>query len=114
MGKEGHLASASEYESDLARNILSAAADEEKKESYKKLEEALKESEEARKKEAAEAKAQAAANEPPEPIGIAGYLGLAMLAILLIGACMNFGREGKKGKTNLNRKRGFFESFWKK
>merc|ERR1719276_676547 len=105
LTKEGHLAAAPVYESEFAKDILSAAADEEKRESYKKLEEALKESEAAK---AAERKAQQAAQraeeeaEDVEPIGFGGWLGLVVLAVLVVGALTNFGREDKK-KVNLNR-----------
>merc|ERR1719181_2735655 len=49
LKKEGHLAELQEYESELAKDILTVAAEHEKKESYKKLEEALKESEAAKR-----------------------------------------------------------------
>jgi len=45
LTKEGRLVASPMYESEFAKDILSAAADEEKKDAYKKLEEALKESE---------------------------------------------------------------------
>merc|ERR1719482_396966 len=76
LAKEGHLAASPMYESEFAKDILSAAADEEKKEAYKKLEEALKESEAAK---AAERKAQQEAQraeeeaEDAEPIGFGGW-----------------------------------------
>lgn len=111
---QGHASQIQEYESELAKNILTAAADEEKKESYKKLEEAMKESEKERKKAAAEEAKIAAANEPGEPIGLTGWLGIATLVIIIIGACTNFGRGSKAKKTNLNKKRGCLERFWAK
>merc|ERR1719469_775422 len=44
MAKEGHLISEKVYHEPLAEDILTAKSEAEKKESYKKLEEALKES----------------------------------------------------------------------
>merc|ERR1719276_560257 len=116
LTKEGHLAAAPVYESEFAKDILSAAADEEKRESYKKLEEALKESEAAK---AAERKAQQAAQKAEEeakditPIGIGGWIGVIVLSLLVVGALTNFGRADKK-KVNLNRKKGGFEKLWAK
>merc|ERR1719276_830263 len=116
LTKEGHLVASPMYESEFAKDILSAAADEEKKDAYKKLEEALKESEAAK---AAERKAQQEAQraeeeaEDVEPIGFGGWLGLVVLAVLVVGALTNFGREDKK-KVNLNRKKGLFEKLWNK
>jgi len=116
LTKEGHLVASPMYESEFAKDILSAAADEEKKDAYKKLEEALKESEAAK---AAERKAQQEAQraeeeaEDVEPIGFGGWLGLVVLAVLVVGALTNFGREDKK-KVNLNRKKGLFEKLWAK
>merc|ERR1719316_1123845 len=60
LKKDGHLSHSEEYTSELGKDILTAAAEEEKKDSYKKLEEALKESEKA-KQEAAKAAAREAA-----------------------------------------------------
>lgn len=111
LKKEGHLVSAPAYESELAKDILSAAADEEKREAYKKLEEALKESEAAKAAQRAEdAAAQRALEEAEnaEPIGLGGWIGLAVVALLVIGVFTNFGRADKK-KVNLNRKKGLFE-----
>merc|ERR1719456_508996 len=44
LTKAGHLKADEQYKSEIARDILSAEADEKKKDSYKKLEEALAES----------------------------------------------------------------------
>merc|ERR1719199_1458387 len=63
LTKEGYLVASPVYESEFAKDILSAAADEEKKDAYKKLEEALKESEAAK---AAERKAQQEAQRAEE------------------------------------------------
>jgi len=109
---QGHLAHVQEYESELARNILTAHSDEKKKESYKELEAALKESEEARKKEAKEAAKEAEKNIPVEPLGIGAWIGLAMLALIIIGVATNFGKGSASKKTNLNRKKGFFEKLF--
>jgi len=115
LAKEGHLVASPVYESEFAKDILSAAADEEKKDAYKKLEEALKESEAAK---AAERKAQQEAQmaveaEEVEPIGFGGWLGLNVLALTVVGAITNFGRADKK-KVNLNRRKGGFEKLWAK
>jgi hypothetical protein len=111
LKKEGHLVASPMYESELAKDILSAAADEEKREAYKKLEEALKESEAAKAAQRAEeARAQQALEdaENAEPIGLGGWIGLGVVAILVVGVLTNFGRQDKK-KVNLNRKKGLFE-----
>jgi len=111
LTNEGHLVASPMYESEFAKDILSAAADVEKKEAYKKLEEALKESEAAK---AADRKAQKEAQmaeeevQDVEPIGFGGWIGLIVLALLVVGALTNFGQADKK-KVNLNRKKGLFE-----
>merc|ERR1712046_386865 len=75
LKKEGHLSDEQVYDTDLAKDILTVAAEEEKKESYKKLEEALKESEQA-KQEAAKAMREKAEEEEAaenlESFGLAG------------------------------------------
>jgi endonuclease YncB( thermonuclease family) len=119
LTKEGHLVHAEEYKEELARDILSAEAEETKKQSYKELEEALKESEAAKAKErkeraAAQKAAEKADQEKGEPIGLGGYAGLMILAIIVIGAVTNFGREDGKKKVNLNRKRSFMGKLWSK
>jgi len=111
MTQNGHLAQDKQYETDLARNILSAEADEAKKDSYKKLEEALRESEKEKQRLAEEQiKAEKMKG---EPLGFAGWLGLGVLGIIVLGALCNFGRPAKK-KVNLNRKRGPCEKLWMK
>mmetsp|Transcript_86872 Transcript_86872/g.218708 ORF Transcript_86872/g.218708 Transcript_86872/m.218708 type:complete len:291 (+) Transcript_86872:68-940(+) len=110
--KEGHLAQEEHYHSELAKDILSAAADKEKKDSYKKLEEALKESEREKRK-IAEQKLEEEKLKG-EPIGFAGWLGLGVLLVIVLGALTNFGRGSGKKKVNLNRKRSAWESFWAK
>jgi len=116
LTKEGHLISSPMYESEFAKDILSAAADEEKKDAYKKLEEALKESEAAK---AAERKAQLEAQrveeeaQDVEPIGLGGWIGIIVFVLLVVGALTNFGRADQK-KVNLNRKRGLVEKLWAK
>jgi endonuclease YncB( thermonuclease family) len=115
MKKEGHLAEASHYELDIGKDILTAAAEEEKKDSYKKLEEALKESQEAKKAaaRAARAKAEEEEAEATEGMGLPGYLGIGTLVLITVGALTNFGRPSNK-KVNLNRKKGPLERFWSK
>jgi hypothetical protein len=110
---DGHLETAQEYEYELAKDILTAAAEIEKKESYKKLEEALKESEEAKRAAAKAAKAEQQAQEDSEVegFGISGWLGMITLLAIVVGAATNFGRPSNK-KVNLNRKKGPLEKFW--
>lgn len=116
--KEGHVLHVEQYREELARDILTVEAESAKKQSYKDLEEALKESEAAKAKERAakrqeELAAKKAEEEAGEPLGLAGWFGVATLVIILVGAATNFGRESKK-KINLNRKRGFFGRLWQK
>lgn len=117
MKSEGHLAHQEEYTSELAKDILSVAAEKSKQESYKELEQALKESQKAEREERKKARAKAAeeaqAEEESEPIGLAGWCGIAMLGVIVLGALTNFGKGSNK-KVNLNRKRGMFEQFWMK
>merc|ERR1719181_1350774 len=115
LKKEGHLSHEEVYETDLAKDILTVAAEEEKKESYKKLEEALKESEKAKQEAAKAARAQAEQEEQAESenFGLSGWTGIAMVGAIVVGAATNFGRPSNK-KVNLNRKRGAFERFWMK
>lgn len=110
---KGHLDDAKEYEYELAKDILTAAAEEEKKDSYKKLEEALKESEKAKQDAAKAARAEQEAQEPGEGFGIGGWLGVISLLVIVLGALTNFGRGSNK-KVNLNRKKGPLEQFWMK
>lgn len=110
---DGHLDEAKEYEYELAKDILTAAAEEEKKESYKKLEEALKESEKAKQDAAKANRAQQEAEEPGEGFGLGGWIGVISLVVIVVGAATNFGRPSGK-KVNLNRKKGPLEKFWMK
>jgi len=117
LKKDGHLSEIQEYESEIARDILGAAAKDAKEESYKKLGEAMKEHE--KEKQAAEkasratAKATEDAEAASEGFGVAGWLGIALLASLGVGIATNFGKPSGK-KTNLNRKKGKFEQLWMK
>merc|ERR1719491_556547 len=115
LANQGHVDRDAKYHSDLARNILTAASDEKKKDSYAELERALKESEKEKKKVMVEElqKEQEKEKQKDEPIGAAGWIGLALVGVIIIAAVGNFGREKKK-KVNLNRKRGMFEKFWTK
>merc|ERR1712139_701675 len=104
LKKDGHLSAIQEYESELAQDILTAKAEEEKKESYKKLEEALKESEEHKRKMAKEAKAKQEEEEEAadvEHFGLAGWAAISFCIILVLGVASNFGRPSKK-KISLN------------
>jgi len=114
LKKEGHLVHINDYHTDLAKNILSAEAEEQKKESYKELEKALKESEEAKRRAAKEKAKEKLKEESTEALGLPGWTCLGVLTIIVVGAALNFGREPKKKKVNLNRKRGLFEQFWSK
>merc|ERR1712241_1350944 len=117
--KAGHLKEAKLYEEELARNIFSAEADEKKKEAYKELEAALKDSakaEAAKVKEAKKAKnsAEVKAKEAGETMGTGLWIGFAVLGTILVGVMTNFGRGSAKKKANLNKKRGFLQSLWSK
>lgn len=120
MREQGHLAAAEEYQEELAKNILTAEADDKKQDAYKELAEALKESERAKAKEAAEArkaevkKVAKQEEEKAQGLGLSGWIGLLVVVALVAGVMTNFGRGGKKTKTNLNRKRGPLERFWQK
>jgi len=116
LKKEGHLSDAQEYESELAKDILGAAAKDEKDESYKKLGEAMKEHQEEKRAadKAAKKEAQKEAEEEEaaaEGLGYPGWIGIALLVALGVGIATNFGQPSKK-KTSLNRKKGAFERMW--
>jgi len=117
--KEGHLVKKEDYTEELARDILTAEADEKKKEAYKELEQALKENEAAKQKAAKERRAEQkaaeqAARDAPEPLGLTGWVALLALCALFVWAVMmHFFGSGNK-KVNLNRKRGPFEKLWMK
>merc|ERR1719453_495665 len=100
LTKAGHLSADEKYKSELARDILSAEADEKKKDSYKKLEEALAQSNKEQEK---------MEGEPVEPLGVSGWLGIAVLVVTILGALTNFGRPRDKKRGNPNKKRGFFQ-----
>merc|ERR1740138_865198 len=91
--KDGHLSEEKKYEEELAKDILTVAAEEEKKDSYKKLEEALKESEKFKQEAARAARAQAEEEDAAEneSFGFSGWTGVAMIAVIVIGAATNFG-----------------------
>merc|ERR1719440_306684 len=98
LKKEGHLSDEQVYDTELARDILTVAAEEEKKESYKKLEEALKESEKFKQEAARAARAQAEEEETAENenFGFSGWTGVAMVLVIVLGAATNFGRPSNK------------------
>jgi len=102
------------YETEFAKDIISVASEEEKKEANQKLEEALRESHEAER-----ASTKAAQDKEDEKIaareglGLGGWLGIVLLFVIAAGVATNFGRASNK-KLNLNRKRGLFERFWMK
>merc|ERR1712129_263444 len=114
LKKEGHLSHEQVYETDLAKDILTVASEEEKEDSKKKLEEALRESHEAEREAAKTSQAQAQQEEAAaEGLGLAGWIGVAMVVALAVGVATNFG-QGSNKKANLNRKRGLIERFWMK
>merc|ERR1712146_453197 len=115
MGKEGHLSDEKAYETDLGKDILTVASEEEKKQSYKELEEALKESEKAKQAAAKAARAEQEKEEAEnvESIGVVGWLALGLLVALGVGAFFNFGRA-KKSSKNMNRKLSTCEKFMNK
>lgn len=117
MKKEGHLSEVQEYESDIARDILGAAAREEKEASYKKLGDVMaeheKEKQAAAKAAREKAKKEDADDFVPESFGVAGWIGVGLLVALGIGVATNFG-QGSNKKSNMNRKKGVFEKMWMK
>lgn len=114
LHKAGHLTKTEEYQSDLAKDILTAAADDGKRDQYKELEKALKENEDFKKQQRAAQQAEEQEAEDVEYFGMAGWLGMLVVIILVVGAATNFGRPPKKGKLNLNKKKGFFENLMSK
>merc|ERR1719301_394123 len=94
LTKAGHVKADQQYKSELAKDILSAEADEKKKDSYKKLEEALAQSN--KEQEQAEEEEE----EPVEPLGIGGWIGIAVIVITVVGAFTNFGRGSTSKRTN--------------
>jgi hypothetical protein len=118
LKSEGHLVHNEDFDSEWAKDILSAEAEKSKAEQYKKLEEALKEDAQEKRREAkAQREAQRKAEEDAvasEPLGFVEYTALGVFLILVVGAFFNFGRAKTAPRTNLNRKRGVFEKFWMK
>jgi len=110
MIKAGHLGEKSEYESEIAKDILMAESDEQKRDSYKKLEEALKENNEAQKKAAEEAGQAEEDEEPAEPLGFAGWVGLSVPVVIVLGVFFNFGREDPRRSKGSQKKKGLFSS----
>jgi hypothetical protein len=117
LKSEGHLSDIKEYESDIARDILGAAAKQEKEEQYKKLGEMMAEHEKEKKtaSDAAKAKAKEAeeAEAAAEGLGVGGWIGILLLIALGVGVATNFGQSSSK-KTSLNRKKGTIEKWWMK
>jgi len=111
LAKAGHLAKTEDYQDEMGKDILTAAADDSKRDQYKKLEEALKENEAAKKEAKAKQEEEEDEAEDTEPFGFAGWLGITVPGFLLFGAMTNFGRDAKGKKVNLNKKRGVFASF---
>eukprot|EP00747_Dinoflagellata_sp_TGD_P161988 gnl/TRDRNA2_/TRDRNA2_179099_c0_seq1.p1 gnl/TRDRNA2_/TRDRNA2_179099_c0~~gnl/TRDRNA2_/TRDRNA2_179099_c0_seq1.p1 ORF type:complete len:277 (+),score=83.54 gnl/TRDRNA2_/TRDRNA2_179099_c0_seq1:89-919(+) len=115
MIEAGHLSSNTVYTHELAKDILSVESEKAKKQAYAELEEVLKENAKAKQQEALEAARQAKEEEENqvEPIGLSGWLGLFVVALLMIGVLTNFGRASSK-KVNLNKKKGPIEKFFSK
>jgi len=114
---EGHLSDAEEYECDLCKDILTVANEKEKKDSYKKLEEALKESQKAKQEEREqkrkEQKKEEEEEDSSEGLGFGGWVGISILLMIAVGVLTNFGRPAKK-KSNPNKKVGFWEGMLRK
>jgi len=109
---DGHLEAKDHYKNEIGEDILSVRNEAEKKESYKKLEEALKESEKAKKEAAAAAAAEAQKEYDEanvEPIGIAGWIGLAVVGLIVLGVATNFGRPSSSKSKNMNRPKSRME-----
>jgi len=110
LKKEGHLSDAKEYEYEFAKDILGAAAKEEKEQSYKKLGELMAEQQkeaQAKVKQVEDEEAAAA------PFGIGEFLGCALVIGLLVGVATNFGKASHKRK-NMNRRPGLIEQLWRR
>lgn len=109
MANEGHLTAELTYESEWTQDILQAATGKEKKAAYAKLDAAIRESQATK---AAEAEKVHKVEEPPEPIGLGGWIGLLVLGAIVMGVFTNFGQGAKK--KNPNRKKSSMEKFWSK
>jgi len=117
LTKQGHLSAAEDYPpSELARDILTVEADANKKAAYANLEKAMKENQKAQKEAAAQAakEAKEKADAEGEPIGVAGWIGIVAVGIIILGVFLLHHSGQKKKKVNFNRKRGWFESIWAK
>jgi len=112
LAKLGHLEREELYNEELARDILTAEADVQKKKAYKDLEEALKESDKQKRKEAEERVKEEKMK--PEYFGMAGWFGLGTLGMIVVAALCNFGRPAQKKNKNMNKKRGPCEKLWMK
>jgi len=110
MAKAGHLGAKTEYDSEIAKDILMAESDEQKRDSYKKLEEALKENNEAQKKAAEE---EAEDEEPVEPLGLAGWVGLSVPVIIIVGVYFGQPENDRRSRSGA-KKKGFFGSLLSK
>merc|ERR1712146_688296 len=89
-----------------------AAKEKAKEEQMKHLADAMSEMEKERIAAAKEA-AKNRPEEPPEPLGFGGWVGLLVLGLLIVAGLFNFGRPQRKN-TNPNRKRGCFEQLLNK
>eukprot|EP00933_Yihiella_yeosuensis_P050668 TRINITY_DN48467_c0_g1_i1.p1 TRINITY_DN48467_c0_g1~~TRINITY_DN48467_c0_g1_i1.p1 ORF type:complete len:265 (-),score=108.21 TRINITY_DN48467_c0_g1_i1:438-1232(-) len=86
----GHLTSAKEYEEELATDILQAKAEKERKDQYKALEDALKDTRKEAEQAERAAREEAAKNAPPAPkpagrYDLAGKMGLLLGGFLIAG-----------------------------
>lgn len=114
LAKAGHLAKTEDYVDEMAKDILTAAADDSKRDQYKKLEEALAENEKAKKEAKAKQQEEEAEAEDVEYFGLAGWLGMIVMIVLVVGALTNFGRPKQAKRLNLNKKKGFFDGLMSK
>jgi len=97
LAKQGHLDREAAYESELARDILSAEADVQKKEAYKQLEEALKESGKQQKKELEDRLKEEAMK--PVPFGATGWIAIGSLGLLILWVLYTWLNSNKKKKV---------------
>ena len=88
------------------------AREQEKTDQMNKLADAMQDAvEDSAKENKAAGKAETPI-EPSESVGLAGWIG--MFSVILLVAAGVYNMPGKKKKVNMNRKRGVFEQFWQK
>eukprot|EP00929_Paragymnodinium_shiwhaense_P001203 TRINITY_DN101423_c0_g1_i1.p1 TRINITY_DN101423_c0_g1~~TRINITY_DN101423_c0_g1_i1.p1 ORF type:complete len:276 (+),score=120.40 TRINITY_DN101423_c0_g1_i1:57-884(+) len=114
MKNEGYLAAVQEYESELARDIMSVESEKKKKEAYEELAQAMKESSEYKAKAKKEAKqkaqkaveAAAAEKEASEAsLGMGVWIGAAVLVVGVIAAALSFSSSDDTKKATSSKKK---------